>query len=401
MNKSIVSNVTVTPITTSAIEAIKEAKRIRQESNQNGYGGTTTPGKEALKIEPNILSIISQNTKTIMVSGTNGKTTVTSMIMHLLKASGIKSFSNKEGANMLEGITTAFLLNTDDTGHCKYPIAVIECDECYVEQMAMILQPEVLVITNLYDDQTERLINAEHTAKKLEKAIENMPYSTVCLNRQSVYCQRFMNKANCSILFQSNEPGKITVGDKEYSLSLNTFFDFQYENIAAAVATLYGLGIWNEECLESLKQYREPFGRCQSFIVNNLPVTIILVKNKKAMELIFPVLTKTPKKADLILGYDDPYDMIWIDQFGKKEKQGFRVAFDQIYTSGKCRENVAKVLNSDYPSEKQAAILADSNDFINLVYKRERPLYIITGYYYLLKINTALHKEGLIPAFWE
>ena len=47
-------------------------------------GGTTFPGTIALKIDKNILKTVSKGYKTILVTGTNGKTTTTSMITNIL-----------------------------------------------------------------------------------------------------------------------------------------------------------------------------------------------------------------------------------------------------------------------------------------------------------------------------
>ena len=47
-------------------------------------GGTTFPGRVALKIDKNILSKISKGYKVILVTGTNGKTTTTVSYTHLI-----------------------------------------------------------------------------------------------------------------------------------------------------------------------------------------------------------------------------------------------------------------------------------------------------------------------------
>ena len=63
-------------------------------------GGTTFPGKVALKIDKNILSKVSKGYKVILVTGTNGKTTTTNMIYNIIKTSGKKVITNNTGANL-------------------------------------------------------------------------------------------------------------------------------------------------------------------------------------------------------------------------------------------------------------------------------------------------------------
>ena len=94
-----------------------------------GRGGTDLPGRIALKVNPNILREMSKGVKTIIVTGTNGKTTTSRMIEQCLKDSGKSYLANKSGANLFSGITADFAQNCSLTGKCKREYAVIECDE--------------------------------------------------------------------------------------------------------------------------------------------------------------------------------------------------------------------------------------------------------------------------------
>lgn len=74
-------------------------------------GGSSFPGRVALKLDPTVLEEISKNYEVIIVTGTNGKT-VTSALMHnVLKQLDPDTISNTTGANMLQGITSTFLKN--------------------------------------------------------------------------------------------------------------------------------------------------------------------------------------------------------------------------------------------------------------------------------------------------
>ena len=70
-----------------------------------GKGGTNVPGRVALKLYPGLLGVLAKDVTTIIVTGTNGKTTTSRMIEKSLADSGIRYFANKSGANMLPGIT--------------------------------------------------------------------------------------------------------------------------------------------------------------------------------------------------------------------------------------------------------------------------------------------------------
>ena len=74
--------------TVRAIIAITVCKALRRSSRFTGHGGTNLPGKAALRICPNILTLTAAGIRTVIVSGTNGKTTTCRLIKQGLKASG-------------------------------------------------------------------------------------------------------------------------------------------------------------------------------------------------------------------------------------------------------------------------------------------------------------------------
>ena len=53
-----------------------------------GRGGTSLPGKLALKIDPHYLKTLSAGVKTVVLTGTNGKTTSTHIVAQALENAG-------------------------------------------------------------------------------------------------------------------------------------------------------------------------------------------------------------------------------------------------------------------------------------------------------------------------
>ena len=95
-----------------------------------GYGGTW-PGEITLNISPNILKHFQKfvTSGIILVSGTNGKTTTSALINAILKENNDKVISNISGANLLNGVVSAFLQNCDFFGRLNTDWAVFEIDE--------------------------------------------------------------------------------------------------------------------------------------------------------------------------------------------------------------------------------------------------------------------------------
>ena len=71
-------------------------------------GGTALPGKLAMWFKKDILAITSEGIETILVTGTNGKTTTAAMLAHTMEAGGRAPLCNRSGANLLSGVTAEF-----------------------------------------------------------------------------------------------------------------------------------------------------------------------------------------------------------------------------------------------------------------------------------------------------
>ena len=86
--------------------AITVCKGLRLLARILHRGGTAKPGEIALKICPQLLSILSRYVKTIAITGTNGKTTSARMVEQAFIDAGLDYIANRSGANLISGITT-------------------------------------------------------------------------------------------------------------------------------------------------------------------------------------------------------------------------------------------------------------------------------------------------------
>lgn len=84
-----------------------------------GKGASTLPGKIGLSFCPDLLAHLAKDVRCIVVTGTNGKTTTSRMIEQTLIDSNASYFCNKSGANMMNGITTEFIMNSSLGGKAK------------------------------------------------------------------------------------------------------------------------------------------------------------------------------------------------------------------------------------------------------------------------------------------
>jgi UDP-N-acetylmuramyl tripeptide synthase len=148
-----------------------------------GRGGTDMPGRIALKVCPDLLGRLAKGVTTVIVTGTNGKTTTSRMIEQAMTDSGISFFANKSGANLLSGVTAEFAVHSGTfSGKCKHPYALIEADEAAFKAISTFVDAKTVVVTNVFRDQLDRYGEVTHTLDNIRIGISHSPNAVLCLN---------------------------------------------------------------------------------------------------------------------------------------------------------------------------------------------------------------------------
>lgn len=152
-------------------------------------GGTTFPGILARKIYPKVLEDISKNFITISITGTNGKTTTTTIVSKILENNSIKHIINTSGANLEGGITAAFIEGVNIFGKPKSTnIAVIETDEAAFRVVAPKIKPKYIIVTNFFKDQLDRFGEVNTTLSFIKEGISKNKDSILILNADDHRC---------------------------------------------------------------------------------------------------------------------------------------------------------------------------------------------------------------------
>lgn len=138
-----------------------------------GRKATTFPGVIAGKIDQSIINHLGMSFKkgTIIITGTNGKTTSNNLLAAILSAADIKVAFNREGANMITGITGALLQNTSFFGKPLADILLLEVDEATVPVLCKYIKPKMAVITNFFRDQLDRYGELDTTVRLVMDAL--------------------------------------------------------------------------------------------------------------------------------------------------------------------------------------------------------------------------------------
>ncbi len=153
------------------------------------HHGTALPGLLAERIWPEALATLSgQLGATVVVVGTNGKTTTAGLIAAILRSGERDPIANRSGANMRQGVVTSLVRGSDLGGRLRPdvdgpPNAVFEVDEATLEQVLPELGPCVIVATNLFRDQLDRFGEPDAIVQRWVAAL-----ATAAEGSTLVYC---------------------------------------------------------------------------------------------------------------------------------------------------------------------------------------------------------------------
>ncbi len=102
-------------------------KAVRTMSRLRGGSGSALPGLFVEKIDPNFIkrTLGTLEHGVVLVSGTNGKTTTTKMVVELLESQGLHVFTNRTGSNFTRGVAAALLGEISVSGKLNADIAVL------------------------------------------------------------------------------------------------------------------------------------------------------------------------------------------------------------------------------------------------------------------------------------
>ena len=140
-------------------------------------GGTTLPGDVSRWVDPSILTKLSRSLTqgSVVITGTNGKTTTAALLRHILEAQDERSVANQAGANLIFGVTAAMVNQTSWGGDLPASVGIFEIDEASLPRLVSEVAPGTIVVTNLFRDQLDRYGELETTASHIRRALTQGP----------------------------------------------------------------------------------------------------------------------------------------------------------------------------------------------------------------------------------
>ena len=160
--------------------AVAAGKVARAATRLRG-GGSALPGLVVERVDPRFLThaLADLPRGVVVVTGTNGKTTTTKMLVAILREHGLTVFTNPTGSNFTRGVISAMLAEIPFSGRLKADIAVLELDEAHALKFAAEVKPTHSLLLNVARDQLDRFAEIDHTAKLLAQLAEQTTTSVV------------------------------------------------------------------------------------------------------------------------------------------------------------------------------------------------------------------------------
>ncbi|MEI6326997.1 MAG: MurT ligase domain-containing protein [Candidatus Roizmanbacteria bacterium] len=145
-----------------------------------GKNGTALPGLWVERYAPGLIGQFARRySHTILITGTNGKTTTQHALGAILGESGYQVVHNASGSNMLRGIATT-LMHAGPPHHKS--VLLLEVEEGTMPRLTRHLQADVIVITNLFRDQLDAYGELHTTSRYIRTACERCPDATLLIN---------------------------------------------------------------------------------------------------------------------------------------------------------------------------------------------------------------------------
>jgi len=425
-------------------------------------GGTTLPGVVARFVDRGVACELSDGLErgSILISGTNGKTTTTRLISALLGAGGRNIVHNRAGANLMSGITTALLQSGGDTG-------LFEVDEATLPAAIAELRPKLVLCLNLFRDQLDRYGELNTLGSKWAAALAQLPPdATVLLNADdplvaslgrdlrchveyfgldspnqqlaamqhaadSIYCPRcgallvfdaiyygHLGHYACGacgfarltptfvardVHLSLDAPSTFAVGDLRLETSLPGLYNVY--NVLAAVAAALTLGLPSDLIASTVQAFSGAFGRTETIDIAGKRLRLLLAKNPVGFNELIRTLLLDPEPLHLYVALNDRIadgeDVSWIWDADLELLAG-RCA--TVLVGGARAEDMAVRLKyAGFPPTILELALDHATAIGHLLASTPggATAYAVLTYTALLDLHQTLAASGAVRHFWQ
>jgi UDP-N-acetylmuramyl tripeptide synthase len=276
--------------------------------------GSVIGGRVTLAVDPQSLERLAKWRTVALVSGTNGKTTTSSMLSAALQTKE-PVVTNIQGANMFGGMVTAL-------SSSRARLAVLETDEAYLPKAMRMVEPSVIVLLNLTRDQLDRAGEVRMTAEKWRVALKGSSFlvvanaddpmvvwaaqvakgavwvaagstwrldasscpncgSQIAWNAGEWHCTscELKRPSPHAFIASSTVAARRVGGEVRLPIELELPGEVNRRNAAMALTAAMLLGVDAEKAADAVAKLKGAGGRFSSVVINGAPCRLLLAKN--------------------------------------------------------------------------------------------------------------------------
>jgi lipid II isoglutaminyl synthase (glutamine-hydrolysing) len=407
-------------------------------------GGTVIAGHVVPRIDPTALRTVTRRLRhgSIIVSGTNGKTTTTRLISHILEQGHLHALHNRAGANLVSGLVSAVVAGSSLGGWPQADVGLFEVDEATVPAALREIRPRAVLLTNIFRDQLDRYGEVHFVADLWAKAARHLPIdTTLVLNADDplvaaarlcpacgaalgyeVFFYGHLGQYGCphcgltrpvpsveatSVTLRGDRGSLVTIrtplGEMQATLSLPGLYNVY--NALAATALCLTLGLDPDTIQAGLESFTAAFGRLERVTVRDRELFLALVKNPVGFGEVLRTILTDDQERTLVIAINDLFadgtDISWLWDVDFEQLEGHvRTAI----CVGTRAEDMAVRLKYALVPEDRIVVEPDPRRALALALERAAPgetVYVLPTYTAMLELREVLRQDGHVAGFWQ
>jgi lipid II isoglutaminyl synthase (glutamine-hydrolysing) len=405
--------------------------------------GTALPGYVVEKYFPSLLGPLLKNySNIILITGTNGKTTTRSLLVHIFNENGIEVVSNIGGANIIRGIASSLLQNLDIVGSVKHKTTILEVEEASLPILTTYCKVDTLILTNIFRDQLDAYGEIDTTLGFFTTAITQGQPKTIVANTDDQkllssiprnYHDRIVGfgvtdrtaqipQFEESLTIKSIYPKdfyhakKILTSENSSHISIETSGRlieaaiklpgiFNIYNALAAICAAFPL--FGNSTIPALQSFQPAFGRGEIITIGRSVIHLLLIKNPVGFDQVLQHIQSVNKDKAISLAIlindntADGRDVSWlwdcdIESFVENQ------AISSIKTSGtRGLDMLLRLKYAGLKNPKKSMFVESIPQLTKEIVDSETSIYILSTYTALLDIRKNLGEYTKLAGISE
>ena len=414
-------------------------KLVQRAVRMGSSNGQALPGLIVEKLFPSYFAAMLGRLPegVVVITGTNGKTTTTKMVVELLRSQGKRVITNPTGSNLTRGIISSLIEQADRKAHLPFDLAVFEVDEAYAKRFVQQIKPRWVLALNVSRDQLDRFGEVDAIADLVKATMISATEGVVTnandprlstigksiSDTQPIKVEYFGIDERLKRYFPTDDEivaidrqqksiapphphspavqlrafkaqsATYTIQGKSYTTTLQVTGQHNFQNAAAALTLVRALlpAASDEKLVEKLGKVGIAFGRGQIFkLKNGYNLQLVLVKNPASFkQTIASYLTRKPSVMLAINdNYADSRDVSWLWDVDFTMMSAINIE----YTSGSRAVDTA--LRLQYDNIEVNSTEPDLNSAITNFCRLPGDKVVIATYTAMLYLHAKLEKEA-------